>query len=78
MPENMIPDDQAIVDRALQSLRSKNRHSVPSHKVKLFLQIVGDELRQSGVLKKGFVDRVVQQIKAGSCNVPDQLDRYGV
>ena len=66
MPEPMTLDDQAIIDKALQSMRSKDRHSVPSQKEKLFLQMVGDELNRTGKLQNEFVDRLIQQIKSGA------------
>jgi hypothetical protein len=65
MPEDLSPDDRAIIEKALQSMRSKDRHSVPSHKVKLFLQMVGDELKRTGSLKKEYVDGLVRQVKSG-------------
>ena len=65
MPEHITPDDQAIIDKALQSMRSKDRHAVSAHKVKLFLQMIGDELNRTGKLHNEFVDRLVQQVKSG-------------
>jgi hypothetical protein len=66
MPEDFSADDQALIERALKNIRSTDRQTVPSHKVKLFLQIVGDELRRTGALKREFVDHVVSQIKSGA------------
>ena len=65
MSENISPVDQAIIEKALQSMRSKDRRAVPSHKVKLFLQMIGDELNRTGTLKKEYVDGLVQQLKSG-------------
>ena len=65
MSNHVSPNDQAIIDKALQSMRSADRHSVPAQKVKLFLQMVGDELKRAGSLQKEFVDRLVQQVKSG-------------
>ncbi len=64
MPENINADDQAIIEKALQSIRSKDRHSVPSHKVKLFFQMIGDELDRTGSLKKEYVDGLIQRLKS--------------
>ena len=66
MKDDFSADDQSLIERALKSMRSPNRHIVPSAKVKLFLQIVGDELKRTGNLKKEYVDQVVRQIKSGA------------
>ena len=39
------PDEKKILDETLRRLRNNDRHPVPSANVKLFLQMVGDELK---------------------------------
>jgi hypothetical protein len=65
MADNLSPDEQTIINETLRRLRANDRHPIASHKVKQFLRIVGDELKRTGELKKEYVDRVVQQLKAG-------------
>ena len=55
-----------MIERALKSMRSPNRHTVPSDKVKLFLLMVGDELHRTGQLTQEYVDQLVQQLKSGA------------
>jgi hypothetical protein len=66
MADELSADNQSLIERALKSMRKPNRRTVPSHKVKLFLQVIGDELKRTGTLKKDFVDGVVSQIKSGA------------
>jgi hypothetical protein len=66
MPDDLSADDQALIERALKSMRSPNRRTVPSQKVKLFLQMVGDELKRTGQLKREYVDQILNQIKSGA------------
>ena len=66
MPDDLSADDQSLIERALKSMRSPNRHAVPSQKVKLFLQMVGDELKRTGSLKREYVDQLVIQLKSGA------------
>ena len=65
MTNDVFPDEKTIISEALQRLRSSDRHRIPSAKVKLFLQMVGDELKRTGELNRDYVDRLVQQIKSG-------------
>jgi hypothetical protein len=58
-------DEQTLINEALKRLKSKDRHLVPSYKVKQFLQVVGDELKRTGELKKASLDRLVEQLKCG-------------
>ena len=64
MPEKIDPVDQEIIDKALQSMRSPNRHAVPLQKVKHFRKTIAEELIHMGHLKKEFVDQLVQQLKS--------------
>jgi len=64
MTENTSAEEQAIVQETLRRIRDNDRHPLPAHKVKQFLQIVGDELKRTGNLTREFVDRVVQQLKS--------------
>jgi hypothetical protein len=66
MPDDLSADDEALIERALKSMRSPNRGKVPSHKVKLVLLMVGDELKRNGQLRREYVDQVVTQIKSGA------------
>jgi hypothetical protein len=66
MPDDLSADDQSLIERALKNLRNPNRHTVPAHKVKLFLMMVGDELKRNGTLTREYVDHVVNQIKSGA------------
>jgi hypothetical protein len=66
MTDDISPDERTIIDETLRRLRTKDRHPIPSHKVKKFLQIIGDELKRTRGLTREYVDRVVQQIKSGS------------
>ena len=59
------PDEQTLINEALKRIKSKDRRLVPSHKVKQFLQVVGDELKRTGELKKASLDRLVEQLKSG-------------
>jgi hypothetical protein len=65
MSDDVTPDEQMIINQTLQRLRTNTRHPIPSGKVKQFLQMIGDELKRTGELKKEFVDRLLQQLKAG-------------
>ena len=65
MPDELSADDQALIERALKSIRSPNRHTVPSDKVKLLLVMLGDEIKRTGSLKREYVDQIVSQIKSG-------------
>jgi hypothetical protein len=65
MTEDISPDEKVIVDEYLRRLRTNDRHPIPSHRVKQFLQIIGDELKRTGELKKEYVERVMEQVKAG-------------
>jgi hypothetical protein len=62
---NISPDEQTILEETLRRLRTNDRHPIPSDKVKQFLQIIGDEFKRTGELKKQYVDQVVQQLKSG-------------
>ncbi len=66
MPDDLSADDQSLIERALKNLRNPNRHTVPAQKVKLFLVMIGDELKRSGTLTQEYVDQVVSQIKSGA------------
>jgi hypothetical protein len=66
MPDELSGDDQSLIERALKNLRKPNRRTVPAEKVKLFLLMIGDELKRTGSLKKEYVDQVVDQIKSGA------------
>jgi hypothetical protein len=48
----------------LRRIRNNDRHPLPARKVKEFLQIVGDELKRTGDLQRGFVARALQQVKS--------------
>jgi hypothetical protein len=65
MPDDISVDEKTIVDDALRRIRTNNRHPIPSHKVKQFLQMIGDELKRTGALKTAYVDRLVQQLRSG-------------
>jgi hypothetical protein len=66
MPDDLSADDQSLIERALKNMRTPNRHTVPAHKIKLFLLMIGDELKRTGSLKQEYVDQVVNQIKSGA------------
>jgi hypothetical protein len=66
MPDELSADDQSLIERALKSMRNPNRKVIPSDKVKLFLLMVGDELKRTGELKRDFVEGLLSQIKAGA------------
>ncbi len=66
MSNELSGDDESLIERALKSMRNPNRHSVPSHKVKLLLLMLGDELKRTGTLKQEYVEQVVSQIKSGA------------
>jgi hypothetical protein len=66
MPDELSADDKALIERALKNIRTPNRRIVPAQKVKLFLQMVGDELKRTGHLKKDYVDQLVNQLKSGA------------
>lgn len=66
MHDELSADDQSMIERALKAMRNPNRRIVPSDKVKLFLQMAGDELKRTGSLTQEFVDRIVGQIKSGA------------
>ena len=65
MADHLSPEEQRILDETLRRVRSNDRHLIPAHKVKQFLQMVGDELKRTGELKKEYVEGVVKQLKAG-------------
>ena len=66
MPDDLSADDRSLIERALKNMRTPNRRTVPSEKVKLFLTMVGDELKRTGALKQDYVDQVASQIKSGA------------
>jgi hypothetical protein len=65
MADDLAPDEKAMIEETLRRIQHKNGAPLPSHKVKQFLQIVGDVLQRTGELKKDYVDRLVQQLRAG-------------
>lgn len=65
MTDNISPDEKTIIDETLRRIRSSNRQPLSSQKVKQFLQIIGDELKRTGQLNKDYVDRLVEQLRAG-------------
>lgn len=58
--------EKEMVEKALHSMRRADRRTVPAEKVKLFLQMVGDELKRTGALQQAFVDNLVHQLKTGA------------
>jgi hypothetical protein len=65
MPDELSLDEKTIVDEALRRLRANDRQPIPSTKVKQFLQMIGDELKRTGELKKAYVEGLVQQLRSG-------------
>jgi hypothetical protein len=66
MPDELSADDKSMIERALKSIRNPNRRIIPADKVKLFLLMVGDELKRTGQLKRDFVENLVSQLKSGA------------
>ena len=66
MPDDLSADDQALIERALKSIHNPNRQIIPADRVKLFLLMVGDELKRTGELKRDFVQNLVSQLKSGA------------
>jgi hypothetical protein len=66
MTDGISIDEKKIVEEAMRRLRANDRRLLPSHKVKQFLQIIGEEVKRTGELKTEFVDRLVQQIRSGA------------
>ncbi len=58
--------EKEMVEKALRSMSKPDRRTVPAEKVKLFLQMVGDELKRTGSLQQAFVGNLVQQLKTGA------------
>ncbi len=65
MTEDISPDERTIVDEILRRIRANERQPIPSHKIKQFLRIIGDELKRTGDLKKEYVDQLVAQFRSG-------------
>lgn len=63
MTENISYDEKAVIERALEAMRS-NEPTVPRESVKKFLALIGEEIKRTGELRKDFVDRLLQQLHA--------------
>ena len=70
MTEDISPDEKTIVDEILRRIRANERQPMPSHKVKQFLWIIGDELKRTGDRKKEYVDRLVDKFRSGERRLP--------
>jgi hypothetical protein len=70
MTDGISVEEKKIVEEAMKRIRANDRHLLPPHKVKQFLQTIGEELKRTGALKQEFVDRLVQQIRTGATDVP--------
>jgi hypothetical protein len=65
MSQNTGYDEKAVIDRALEAMRS-NEPTVPRGSVKRFLALVGEEITRTGELRQEVVDRLLQQVHAGA------------
>jgi hypothetical protein len=65
MSENAAFDEKAVIERALEAMRSKEP-TVPRESVKKFLAQVGEEIKRTGELRQEVVDRLLQQLHAGA------------
>lgn len=65
MSENAAYDEKAIIERALEAMRSKEP-TVPRQSVKKFLALIGEEIQRTGELRPEAVDRLLQQLHAGA------------
>ena len=66
MSDDLSADDQSLIERALKSIRNPNRKIIPADKVKLFLVMVGDELKRTGQLKRDYVESLLSKLKSGA------------
>lgn len=46
MKDGISIEEKKIVEEAMRRLRANDRHLLPSHKVKQFLQIIGEEVKR--------------------------------
>jgi hypothetical protein len=65
MSQNIGYDEKAVIDRALEAIRS-NEPTVPRESGKRFLALVGEEIKRTGELRQDVVDRLLQQVPAGA------------
>jgi hypothetical protein len=66
MADELSADDLAMIERAMKAMSNPNRRVIPAAKVKLFLQMVGDELKRTGSLKHVYVNGIANQLKSGA------------
>lgn len=61
-------DDQRIVEEILQRRRSgvPSGPAIPSHLVKKFLVLIGEEIKQNGEARQEVVDLLLKQLKDGT------------
>ena len=58
-------DEKAVIERALEAMRSKEP-TVPRESVKKFLALVGEEIKRTGELRQEVVDPFLRQLHAGA------------
>jgi hypothetical protein len=64
MDQNVTFDEKAIIERALEAMRSQEP-TIPRANVKKFLAKIGEEIQRTGQLHQEAVDRLLQQLHDG-------------
>ena len=65
MNQNIPFDENAIIERALQAMRS-DEPTIPRASVKKFLAKIGEEIQRSGELRQEVVDGLLKQLHDGA------------
>ncbi len=64
MKDETTYDEKAVIERALQAMRS-NEPTIERASVQKFLARIGAEIERTGELRKEVVDRLLQQLHDG-------------
>lgn len=64
MNEGATYDEKAVIERALEAMRSREP-TIERASVKKFLALIGEEIERTGELRQDVVDRLLQRLHAG-------------